>query len=165
MSIYLSASLENEKKAAEALAAVVALEVPNRTAWMVYDNKTTYWNAKLVLMQAINEYYEVPEGYQRDTGVTVGGVNVTGPSAQRTPIQQGINVTGTRAKCSAQLVGRNGEEQTFHHPDLVAEQGKYWVTMAFGIQPAGVAAEVAFVAATDNEGKLHSFEVPLSKRA
>lgn len=164
MPTVIIAGMMDDKATRQAFEDFKRFEIPNRTTWMVYDNQTTYWNAKLVLMQAIDESYDGKDGYQRDTGVTVAGVNVTGPSAQRTPIQQGINVTGTRGKCSAQLVGRNGEEQTFTHPDVVAEQGKYFVTLYFGIKPRGSASDTASVIAIDDGGKKYTFEMPLSKR-
>lgn len=149
-SIVVGASLATEDAVCKALATANA--IPNRTTWLHYENKTSYWNARLVLMQGINEYYEVPSGYQRDTGVTVSGVNVTGGSAQTTAIQECINVTVTRGKCSAQLIGAHGEEQTFTHPDIVCEQGRHWVTLAFGIQPSE-ANDVAFAELVDDEGR------------
>lgn len=129
-------SLADAASATEAFKAAEAA-TSQRFEKFTYVNNTYYWTVKLALFQGLDEGgWSLPPGYVHDTGVTVGGVNVTPRSSQTTIVQDGIKCLATRVKCTAGLVGQNGEEQTFHHGDAVAEPGKFFVAVSFGIQPA-----------------------------
>lgn len=102
-----------------------------------YVNDTHYWTVKLALFQGLDEGgWSLPPGYVSDTGVTVGGVNVTPHSSQTTILQDGIKCLATRVKCTVGVIGQNGEEQTFTHTDAVADPGKFFVAVGFRIYPA-----------------------------
>ena len=131
-------NLKDEKSLKEAFekAKRIFLDLPRFDAF-IFDNQTTYWTAVLVLFTGHDESGQpLPPGFSYETGVTVGGVNVTSHSAQRTTLQPQVKVQATRVKCSAQCRRDDGVEQQINFPDRVAPAGKFFVQITFGIKDA-----------------------------
>jgi hypothetical protein len=117
-------SLKDENSVKKALDAVD----PNyRFAQFSFQNDTHDFTAVLVLFQGLDETGEpLLPGYVKDTGVTVGGVNVLPHSAQTTNIQNGINCLATRVKISAHVKDdRTGKERDITFPDQLASANGY----------------------------------------
>jgi hypothetical protein len=105
--------------------------------YFTLDNRTSRWNAKLVLFQGIDDAPgNPPAGFVRDTGVIVGGVDV-GPGRASTtvvPVKCEANRIRWSIHWKHQVTGR---EETENYPDLVAEQGKYWAHNVQTFKDAG----------------------------
>lgn len=111
-----------------------------RFTWFKWRNGTRTWTGELVLFTGFDERNNPPpEGYQKNTGLTVGGVNVRPGAQSRTEIQPQINVLAHRVKAAADLVRSDGKRTTFTHRDAVAPPGKYFIGVRFGIVPVNQA--------------------------
>lgn len=95
----------------------------------LFQNRTQDFTCFLCLFQGIDESGQaLPPGYQTDTGVTVGGVNVTPGSDQTTILQPQVRVLATRVKVSYQVRHiPSGQEQTINAPDQVAQPGHFFL--------------------------------------
>ncbi|MDB4927509.1 hypothetical protein [Mucilaginibacter sp.] len=137
----------------------------SRFDYFTFRNDTVNWVAKLVLFTGHDES-GVPTrpGYVTETGVTVGGVNVTERSAQTTTLQPQVKCLATRVKCSAQCFRpSDGAQQQINFQDHVAPAGKYFINATFGIANPTLAGNQndtqAFVELIDNDGAKYTLTV------
>jgi hypothetical protein len=159
------ASLKDKKSITEAFQLMVD---QNRFDSFKFVNNTANFTAKLVLFTGHDESgYPLRPGYVYETGVTVGGVNVTEHSAQITTLQPQIKCLATRVKCSAQLVRQDGFEQQFDFPDHVAPAGQYFINAIFGIQNPSIKSNSqeieAIVELVDSSGNKQSLTYTLER--
>ena len=122
----------------------------------IFKNLTNQWTAKLVLFSGSYEgTWGLPAGYVANTGLTVGGTNVTPMSDQTTVLQPSIKCQATHVKCSGQFRHSSGEERPYNFDDRYAEPGNYFEWVTFGIAPSKNATEdklEVFLELTDNKG-------------
>jgi hypothetical protein len=81
-------------------AALSATDQPGRTQYFEIVNETTQFNLTLVLAEGYDESASIPQGFEKDTGLTVTGTDVVPGTTQKGVIQPQINVQVTLAKCS-----------------------------------------------------------------
>jgi hypothetical protein len=97
-------SLEDEQSIKEAFE--VAFDHV-RFEQYIFQNDSYHFTAKLVLFQGLctlnHANCGVPSDYVDDTGVTVGGVNVTPRSSQTTKLQGAVKCAATIIKAHAEI--------------------------------------------------------------
>ncbi len=100
----------------------------------IFENNTYHYTAKLVLFQGLSTLNRancgIPAEYVDDTGVIVGGVNVTPRSTQTTKVQDEIKCTATIIKAHAEIrYDPSGETRVIPMDDLNAPAGdcNFWL--------------------------------------
>jgi hypothetical protein len=119
--------------------AITKISAPERTQYFEIVNETTQFILTLVLAEGYDESASIPQGFEKDTGLTVTGTDVVPGTTQKGVIQPQINVQATLAKCSLHWKRTINpfDERDLNLQDQIAPAGKFFIYCGWAVTQKG----------------------------